>query len=67
MPSKRILNGLALNTIQELMLQTTFSNCYDWAVDMIKQGKSLCVDEQPSELITEQKKNPTEPWDRISI
>ncbi len=32
---------------------------YDWAVEMIKQGKAY-VDEQPSEVITEQRKNPTE-------
>jgi len=37
-----------------------FQQLYDWAVQMIKEGKAY-VDEQPSEVITEQRKNPTEP------
>ncbi|KQT17611.1 glutamine--tRNA ligase [Chryseobacterium sp. Leaf404] len=37
-----------------------FQQLYDWAVQLIKEGKAY-VDEQPSEVITEQRKNPTEP------
>lgn len=37
-----------------------FQQLYDWAVQLIKEGKAY-VDEQPSEIITEQRKNPTEP------
>ncbi|QCX52838.1 glutamine--tRNA ligase/YqeY domain fusion protein [Elizabethkingia sp. JS20170427COW] len=37
-----------------------FQQLYDWAVQMIKEGKAY-VDEQSSEVITEQRKNPAEP------
>ena len=37
-----------------------FQQLYDWAVQLIKEGKAY-VDEQPSEVITEQRKNPVEP------
>lgn len=37
-----------------------FQQLYDWAVQLIKEGKAY-VDEQPSQTITEQRKNPTEP------
>lgn len=37
-----------------------FQQLYDWAVQLIKDGKAY-VDEQPSEVITEQRKNPAEP------
>ncbi|RLJ33448.1 glutaminyl-tRNA synthetase [Chryseobacterium sp. 7] len=37
-----------------------FQQLYDWAVQLIKEGKAY-VDEQPSEVITEQRKNPAEP------
>lgn len=37
-----------------------FQQLYDWAVRLIKEGKAY-VDEQPSEVITEQRKNPAEP------
>lgn len=37
-----------------------FQQLYDWAVQLIKEGKAY-VDEQPSEVITEQRKNPSEP------
>ncbi|MBO6184846.1 MAG: glutamine--tRNA ligase/YqeY domain fusion protein [Chryseobacterium sp.] len=37
-----------------------FQQLYDWAVQLIKEGKAY-VDEQPSELISEQRKNPAEP------
>ncbi|MCY0967750.1 glutamine--tRNA ligase/YqeY domain fusion protein [Chryseobacterium wangxinyae] len=37
-----------------------FQQLYDWAVQLIKDKKAY-VDEQPSEVITEQRKNPSEP------
>lgn len=37
-----------------------FQQLYDWAVQLIKEEKAY-VDEQPSEVITEQRKNPAEP------
>src|SRR5690606_18131629 len=44
---------------QELYASDYFDQLYDWAVQMIKDGKAY-VDEQPSEIITEQRKNPFE-------
>ncbi len=44
---------------KELYASDYFQQLYDWAVQMIKEGKAY-VDEQSSELITEQRKNPTE-------
>lgn len=44
---------------KELYASDYFDQLYDWAVQMIKDGKAY-VDEQPSEVITEQRKNPTE-------
>lgn len=37
-----------------------FQQLYDWAVEMIKEGKAY-VDDQPSEKIVEQRKTPFEP------
>ncbi len=37
-----------------------FSKLYDWAVELIKQGKAY-VDDQSSEQIVEQRKTPSEP------
>lgn len=37
-----------------------FQQLYDWAVKLIKEEKAY-VDEQPSQTITEQRKNPAEP------
>ena len=45
---------------KELYASNYFDQLYNWAVQMIKDGKAY-VDEQPSEVITEQRKNPTEP------
>lgn len=45
---------------KELYASDYFQQLYDWAVKMIKEGKAY-VDEQPSEVITEQRKNPAEP------
>lgn len=44
---------------QEVYASDYFQQLYEWAVQMIKDGKAY-VDEQPSEVITEQRKNPTE-------
>lgn len=44
---------------KELYASDYFYQLYDWAVQMIKDEKAY-VDEQPSEMITEQRKNPTE-------
>lgn len=44
---------------KEVYASDYFDQLYDWAVQMIKDGKAY-VDEQPSEVITEQRKNPTE-------
>ncbi len=57
---KEDIKWLGFTYDQELYASDYFQQLYDWAVDMIKQGKAY-VDEQPSELITEQRKDPTEP------
>ena len=57
---KEDIKWLGFTYDQELYASDYFQQLYDWAVDMIKKGKAY-VDEQPSELITEQRKNPTEP------
>ncbi len=44
---------------KELYASDYFDQLYEWAVEMIKEGKAY-VDEQSSEVITEQRKNPTE-------
>ena len=45
---------------KELYASDYFQQLYDWAVQMIKDGKAY-IDEQSSEVITEQRKNPAEP------
>ena len=57
---KEDIKWLGFTYDQELYASDYFQQLYDWAVDMIKHGKAY-VDEQPSEIITEQRKNPTEP------
>ena len=57
---KEDIKWLGFTYDQELYASDYFQQLYDWAVEMIKHGKAY-VDEQPSELITEQRKNPTEP------
>lgn len=37
-----------------------FDQLYEWAIKLIKDGKAY-VDDQPAELISEQRKSPTEP------
>lgn len=57
---KEDIKWLGFKYDKELYASDYFQQLYDWAVNMIKQKKAY-VDEQPSELITEQRKNPTEP------
>ena len=57
---KKDVAWLGFSWDKELYASDYFSQLYDWAVQMIKDGKAF-VDEQSSELITEQRKNPTEP------
>ena len=57
---KEDIKWLGFTYDKELYASDYFQQLYDWAVEMIKQGKAY-VDEQPSEVITEQRKNPTEP------
>lgn len=56
---KEDIKWLGFTYDKELYASDYFGQLYDWAVEMIKEGKAY-VDEQPSELITEQRKNPTE-------
>ncbi|WP_407484561.1 glutamine--tRNA ligase/YqeY domain fusion protein [Elizabethkingia miricola] len=57
---KKDLEWLGFKWDKELYASDYFQQLYDWAVQMIKEGKAY-VDEQPSEVITEQRKNPAEP------
>src|SRR5574343_186059 len=56
---KEDIKWLGFKYDKELYASDYFQQLYDWAVELIKQGKAY-VDEQPSEVITEQRKNPTE-------
>ena len=56
---KRDINWLGFKYDQELYTSDYFDQLYDWAVEMIKNGKAY-IDEQRSEEITEQRKNPFE-------
>ena len=56
---KKDVEWLGFKWDKELYASDYFQQLYDWAVEMIKAGKAY-VDEQPSEIITEQRKNPTE-------
>ena len=56
---KKDVEWLGFKWDKELYASDYFHQLYDWAVELIKQGKAY-VDEQPSALITEQRKNPTE-------
>lgn len=56
---KKDVQWLGFKWDKELYASDYFQQLYDWAVQMIKKGKAY-VDEQPSEVITEQRKNPTE-------
>lgn len=57
---KADIDWLGFKYDQELYTSDYFEQLYIWAVEMIKQGKAY-VDEQPSEVITAQRKNPFEP------
>lgn len=56
---KKDVQWLGFKYDKECYASDYFQQLYEWAVQMIKDGKAY-VDEQPSEIITEQRKNPTE-------
>lgn len=56
---KADIEWLGFKYDQELYASDYFDQLYDWAVQMIKEDKAY-VDEQPSEEITAQRKNPFE-------
>lgn len=51
---------LGFNWAEERFASDYFQQLYDWAVQMIKDGKAY-VEEQSSEIINEQRKTPFEP------
>ena len=57
---KKDIEWLGFKYEKECYASDYFQQLYDWAVELIKQGKAY-VDEQSSEVISEQRKNPTEP------
>jgi len=57
---KKDIEWLGFRWDKETYASDNFDQLYDWAVKIIKDGKAY-VDEQSSEKITEQRKNPTEP------
>lgn len=57
---KKDVEWLGFRWDKELYASDYFQQLYDWALQLIKEGKAY-VDEQSSETITEQRKNPTEP------
>lgn len=57
---KKDVEWLGFQWDKEVYASDYFQQLHDWAVEMIKQGKAY-VDEQSSEEITEQRKNPAEP------
>ncbi len=57
---KRDIAWLGFKWDKELYASDYFQQLYDWAVEMIKQGKAY-VDEQAQEKIIEQKGTPTTP------
>ncbi|MGC4128710.1 MAG: glutamine--tRNA ligase/YqeY domain fusion protein [Bergeyella sp.] len=56
---KKDVAWLGFKWDKELYASDYFQQLYEWAVQMIKDGKAY-VDEQPSEVITEQRKTPVE-------
>lgn len=56
---KKDVEWLGFKWDKELYASDYFEQLYQWAIQMIKDGKAY-VDEQPSEVITEQRKNPSE-------
>ncbi len=57
---KKDVEWLGFKWDKELYASDYFHQLYEWAVQLIKEGKAY-VDEQPSDVITEQRKNPSEP------
>ncbi len=57
---KKDIAWLGFKWDKELYASNYFQQLYDWAVEMIKQGKAY-VDEQPQEVINAQKGTPTQP------
>ena len=57
---KKDVEWLGFEWDKECYASDYFQQLYDWAVELIKQGKAY-VDERPSEDITAQRKNPFEP------
>lgn len=51
---------LGFNWAEERFASDYFETLYNWAIQMIKDGKAY-VDDQPSEVINEQRKTPFEP------
>lgn len=56
---RRDVEWLGFKWDKECYASDYFQQLYDWAIQMIKEGKAY-VDDQPSELITEQRKTPFE-------
>ncbi len=56
---KKDVEWLGFKWDKELYASDYFQQLYDWAIKLIKEGKAY-VDEQSSELITEQRKTPVE-------
>jgi len=56
---RKDIEWLGFKWDQEVYTSDYFQQLYEWAVEMIKEGKAY-VDEQPSEIITEQRKTPGE-------
>ena len=57
---KEDVKWLGFEWEDELYTSDYFQQLYDWAIELIKQGKAY-VDDQPSEVIVEQRKTPGEP------
>lgn len=57
---KKDVEWLGFKWDKELYASDYFQQLYEWAVQLIKDGKAY-VDEQSSEVISEQRKNPSEP------
>ena len=57
---RRDVEWLGFQWDRECYASDYFQQLYDWAVQMIKDGKAY-VDDQPSEKIVEQRKTPFEP------
>ncbi len=57
---KRDIQWLGFRWDKELYASDYFEQLYAWAEQMIREGKAY-VDDQPQEVIVEQRKSPTEP------